>query len=442
MVFQARFQTGGRTDIVLPMSFAPKVVNLSGLKVILVKDDRESVVVQTLVGTGSREETDATAGSAHFLEHFVFKGTKKFPGMFDISDAIDEVGGGRNAFTSNHVVGFWAKTAKHKLDLAVKVVGQLVTEPLLPAKHFDKERGTILEELRMYEDLPDSKAFEESWKSLFGKTNLGRPIIGTEKSLQEMKLDYLHDYMNKWFLPENMLVGVVGNWGGDRELLSLIEREFAGIIGKKKGVPSKDTFEWKVQTKSKTTLISRKTEQANLSIGLPGLPIGHPGRWAMYLANIILGGGGLSRLFKEVREKRGWAYSIGSGTESFADAGAVLVGGGLPKNKLADAVGLIGEIMWGIGGKGKYGITAKDLAIAKECYKGRVSLAYDDPKKVMDFALNEMMFEGKIYTPEEIKANADKVTLEEIRDYCQVIFRPEKLALAVVGDYDKLPFEI
>src|SRR3989344_3130770 len=360
MVFQARFQTGGRTDIVLPMSFAPKVVNLSGLKVILVKDDRESVVVQTLVGTGSREETDATAGSAHFLEHFVFKGTKKFPGMFDISDAIDEVGGARNAFTSNHVVGFWAKTAKHKLDLAVKVVGQLVTEPLLPAKHFAKERGTILEELRMYEDLPDSKAldrnkwdwgvkvvgqlvtepllpakhfakergtileelrmyedlpdskaFEESWKSLFGKTNLGRPIIGTEKSLQEMKLDYLHDYMNKWFLPENMLVGVVGNWGGDRELLSLIEREFAGIIGKKKGVPSKDTFEWKVQTKPRTTLISRKTEQANLSIGLPGLPIGHPGRWAMYLANIILGGGGLSRLFKEVREKRGWAYSIG-----------------------------------------------------------------------------------------------------------------------------------
>lgn len=424
------------------MSFAPKVVNLSGLKVILVKDDRESVVVQTLVGTGSREETDITAGCAHFLEHFVFKGTKKFPGMFDISDAVDEVGGARNAFTSNHVVGFWAKTAKHKLDLAVRVVGQLVSEPLLPAKHFDKERGTILEELRMYEDLPDSKAFEESWKLLFGKTNLGRPIIGTEKSLKEMKLDYLHDYLNKWFVPENMLVGVVGNWGSDRELLSLIEREFAGIIGRKKGAPSKDAFAWKVQAKPKMTLVSRKTEQANLSIGLPGLPIGHPSRWAMYLANIILGGGGISRLFKEVREKRGWAYSIGSGTESFSDAGAILVGGGLPKDKLADAVGLITEIMWGIGGTGKYGITSKDLAVAKECYKGRISLAYDNPEKVMGFALNEMMFEGKIYTPEEIKAKADRVTLEEIRDYCQMIFKPENVSLAVVGNYEKLPFEV
>ena len=169
------------------MSFAPKVVNLSGLRVILVKDDRESVMVEALVGTGSREETDDVAGSAHFLEHFVFKGTRKFLGMFDISDAIDAVGGGRNAFTSNQVVGFWAKTAKHKLDLAVKVVGQLVTEPILPEEHFDKERGTILEELKMYEDQPDSKAGEEMWKLLYGKTNMGRPVIGTKKFVDDAR---------------------------------------------------------------------------------------------------------------------------------------------------------------------------------------------------------------------------------------------------------------
>ena len=423
------------------MSFAPKVVNLSGLRVILVKDDRESVMVEALVGTGSREETDDVAGSAHFLEHFVFKGTRKFPGMFDISDAIDAVGGGRNAFTSNQVVGFWAKTAKHKLDLAVKVVGQLVTEPILPEEHFDKERGTILEELKMYEDQPDSKAGEEMWKLLYGKTNMGRPVIGTKKSLLAMTPAALHKYMDRWFVPENMLVGVVGNWGNDKELLKLIEKEFVGLFDRK-GLPKKNIFSWGKMAGLKTKLISRKTEQANLAMGLPGLPIGHPIRYASYLTNIIFGGGGLSRLFKEVREKRGWAYSIGSGTESFSDSGAVVVGGGLPKDKLKDAVELIVDIMAGLGGSGRWGITEKDLAIAKECYKGRVSLAYDDPKKVMDFALNEMMFEGKIYPPEEIKANADKVTLEEIRDYCQRIFKPEKLSLAVVGDYEKLPFEI
>lgn len=421
--------------------FHPKVVDLSGLKVVLVKDDRESVLVQALFGSGSREETDGVAGSAHFLEHFVFKGTKKFPGMFDISDAIDEVGGARNAFTGNNEMGFWAKTAKHKLDLAVKVVGQLVTEPILPEKHFNKERGTILEELAMYEDLPDSKAGEEMWKLLYGETNMGRPVIGTKKSLAEMTLASLREYMEKWFVPENALVGVVGNWNDERELLKLIEKEFSGLL-KRSGRPKKDVFSWEKGNQPKSKLISRKTEQANLSIGLPGLPIGHPLRYVSYLTNIILGGGGLSRLFKEVREKRGWAYTIGSGTESFTDSGAVLVGGGLPKDKLKDAAELITEIMWGIGGKGKWGITGKDLAIAKECYKGRVSLAYDDPRKVLGFALNEMMFEKRIYLPEEIKENADKVTLEEVREYCRMIFRPEKLALAVVGDYEKLPFEV
>lgn len=423
------------------MSFSPKVVQVGPLKVVLVKDDRESVMVQALVGTGSREETDDLAGSAHFLEHFVFKGTKRYPGMFDISDAIDRVGGGRNAFTSNHEVGFWTRTAKHKLELAMSVVGQMVTEPILPEEHFDKERGTILEELKMYEDQPDSKAGEEMWRLLYGETNMGRPVIGTKKSLLAMTPAALHQYMDRWFVPENMLVGVVGNWESDKELLALIEREFKPLFDRT-GVPAKDKFEWGKMAGMKTKLITRKIEQANLALGLPGLPIGHPMRYVSYLTNIIFGGGGLSRLFKEVREKRGWAYSIGSGTESFSDSGAVVVGGGLPKDKLKDALELIVDIMMGLGGNGKWGITQKDLAIAKECYKGRISLAYDNPAKVMEFALNEMMFEKRIYTPEEIKTSADKVTLEQIREYCEIVFVPEKLSVAVVGDYEKLPFEI
>lgn len=424
------------------MSFAPKVVEVSGLRVVLVKEDRESVMVQALFGTGSREETDAVAGSAHFLEHFVFKGTRKYPGMFDIGDAVDQVGGARNAFTGNNVVGFWVKTAKHKIDLAVEIVGQLVGEPLLAEDHFDKERGTILEELAMYEDLPEAKAFEEQWKLLYGKTNMGRPIIGTVESLKAMKVGALHDYMDKWFVPENMFIGVVGNWDDEADLLMRIEREFHAIAEKKGSLSERNEFRWGKRVKPETLLVRRKTEQANLSIGLRGLPFGHPNRYALYLTNIILGGGTISRLFKEVREKRGWAYSIGSGVESFSDSGALLIGGGLPKDKLKDATELILEIMWGLSGRGKWGITQKELLIAKECYKGRVSLAYDNPEKVMGYALNEMMFENKIYTPEEIKAGADKVTLEEVRDLCKTVFRSEHMALAVVGDYEKLPFEL
>ncbi len=423
------------------MSFAPKVVEVDGLRVVLVKEDRESVMVQAFVGTGSREETDLGAGSAHFLEHFVFKGTRKLPGMFDVMTAIDEVGGIGNAYTDNANMGFWTKMAKHKLPLALKIVGQLVSEPILPEKHFDKERGTILEELKMYEDRPDAKSMEEQWKLLFGKTNLGRPIIGTVKSLKAMKVDQLHEYMNKWFLPANMLVGVVGNWDDEKKLLAMIREEFAGLLSRKGKLPAKDKFEWD-KARTRSILVNRKTEQANLTLGVRGLPIGHKLRYAMYLTNLILGGGTTSRLFKEVREKRGWAYTVSSGTDSFLDAGAILVGGGLPKEKLADATKLILEIMWGLGGEGKWGITAKELAVAKETYKGRVSLAYDNPEKVMSFALNELMFENKIYTPSEIKENADGVTLEEIREFCKLVFKPESLSLAVVGDYDELPFSL
>ena len=168
------------------MRFEPKIHKVGNLRVVLVPEDRASVTVRVMLGTGSREETDREAGSAHFLEHFVFKGTKKFPGMYEINEAVENVGGAFNAYTGQNEMGFWVKMAKEHLERAMSIVGQVVTEPLLPEEHFDKERGTILEELHMYEDRPNSKAAEECNKLLFGKTNMGRPIIGTVESLKNM----------------------------------------------------------------------------------------------------------------------------------------------------------------------------------------------------------------------------------------------------------------
>jgi len=272
---------------------------------------------------------------------------------------------------------------------------------MLPARHFEKERGTIMEELKLYEDLPDSKAFEEQWGLLFGKNNLGRPVIGTKESLTAMKPADLREYWKTWFVKDNMLLGIVGNWEDEADLLAVIRREFDGIIRNPKKAPAKYAFSDEREPAARTGLVSRKTEQAQLSIGLKSLPIGHPLRYAMYLANIILGGGSISRLFREVREKRGWAYSIGSGTDSFIDTGAFLIGAGLPADKIKEAVDLILEIMWGLSGSGKWKITDKELAMAKECYKGRVSLNFDRPEKVLGYALFDLMFENKIYSPEE-----------------------------------------
>lgn len=424
------------------MKFEPKIHKIGNLRVVLVKEDRESVTVRAMLGTGSREETDKEAGSAHFLEHFVFKGTKKFPGMLDVNEAIEKVGGATNAYTGLNEMGFWVKVAKENVTLATEIVGQMITAPKLPKEHFDKERGTILEELYMYEDLPSSKAGETLLATMYGKSNLGRPIIGTVESLNNMSVEDLRKYYEKWFVAENMIVGVVGDYGSEEKILDLIKKEFHPFVEDKTKTPEKDVFNWDLQEKPRVTLINRKLDQAAVYLGFRGIPLKHKLEYPLELANLILGKGFMSRLFKEVREERGWAYSIGSGSDHFLDVGDVLIEAGLPKNKLNDAIELITDISYGIGGANKWKITEKDLEVAKNTYKGRLALAYDKPEVVLGNALDNLMFEGKIKSPKEIADKIEAVTLRQVQDVCNLIFKPENLSISVVGDYEKLNLPI
>jgi predicted Zn-dependent peptidase len=425
------------------MRFSPKVYTLGNLRVVLVKEDRESVTVKAIVGTGSREESDKEAGSAHFLEHFVFKGTKEFPKMYDINTAVEKVGGAFNAYTGQHVMGFYVKMDKGHLDLATKIVGQIITEPILPKEHFDKERGTILEELNMYEDRPNSKAMEEMERILYGKTNLGRPIIGTVESLKEMTVEDLRNYYDKWFTAENIIVGVVGDYGSEEKILDLIKKEFAKLVKEeKKGLPEKNKFAWEKSSELKINLVTRKLSQAAVFVGFRGLPIADPLEDALEITNIILGDGWLSRLIKEVREERGWAYSIGSGMDQYTDVGDVVIGAGLPKEKLNDAVELIYKICTGLAGDNEYAITKEDLETAKETFRGRLALAFDKPEEVLGSALEDLMFEGRIYNPEEIMTKIEKVTLDQVREVSKKIFQRDNMVISVVGDYKDLDFKI
>jgi predicted Zn-dependent peptidase len=424
------------------MRFSPKTYKLGKLRVILVPEERESVTVRVMVGTGSREETDKEAGSAHFLEHFVFKGTRKFPGMHDVTDAVEKVGGASNAYTGQNEMGFWVKMDKSHVALATELVGQLVTEPVLPKEHFDKERGTILEELYMYEDMPNGKAFDECDKLLYGKTNMGRPIIGTVKSLKEMTVENLRKYFEKWFIGENIVVGVVGKYGSDKEILELIKKEFASLIEDKKKLPEKDKFVWDEQTKPRVKLVSRKVEQAAVYLAFRGIRMTDERRFALDLLNIIYGDGWMSRLMREVREERGWAYAIRSGADLFTDTGSVMVGAGLPKNKLNEAIELITEISVGLAGGNIWAIKEEELATAKDCFRGRMALDFDKPETVLGSALEDSLFQDKIYSPEEIIERVEKVSLTDIRDLAGEIFKKENMSIAVVGDYKKLDFKI
>jgi len=330
---------------------------------VLVPEERESVTVRVMIGTGSREETDKEAGSAHFLEHFVFKGTRKFPRMFDINEAVEKVGGAFNAYTGQNEMGFWVKMDKGHVALATEIVGQVVTEPVLPKEHFNKERGTILEELHMYEDRPNSKAAEECEKLLYGKTNMGRPIIGTVESLEAMTVEELRKYFEKWFVAENIVLGVVGEYGSDESMLELIKKEFGPLIDDSRTLSKKDKFSWDVQKKPRIKLVSRKVEQAAVYVAFRGIKMTDERRFTLELLNIIYGDGWMSRLMREVREERGWAYAIGSGVEEFSDAGSVMVGAGLPKNKLNEAVELITEISVGLAGGNVWAIKTVSAAV-------------------------------------------------------------------------------
>lgn len=421
----------------------PKIVDLNGTKVVLLPERRQSVTVRVLVGSGSREEPEGKAGVAHFLEHFVFKGTKQFPGIFDIDEAIEKVGGFYNAYTGLEDMGFWVKTDARELELAVRSVGQLVSEPLLQEKHFTKEKGTIIEEVKMYEDRPDTKADMEMVSLLYGKNSgLGRPIIGSVKSINGLKIGDLKDYLEDWVIPSNVMIGVEGNYGDEKKLLKLIEKEFSGLLKRSNVSPDRQKHKWEKQSQPKIKLIKRQYKQTNISLGFRGLELSHRLRYALYLTNLILGDSLISRLGKEIREKRGWAYSIGSAVENYKDVGSLEVGAGIPRNRLRDVFGLMMEIMTGVGCEGKWSITEKELEMAKRTFVGRVMLNFDMPERVLGFALYDLMFEGKIFTPEEVREKIDGVRIDEIREVCSLVFKPEFLNVAVVGDYEQLPLKI
>jgi len=206
-------------------------------------------------------------------------------------------------------------------------------------------------------------------------------------------------------------------------------------------MPQRDKFSWSKPCRN-LELITRKNDQTNVAIGLPGTRLGHPLRYTRALTDIVFGSGSVSKLFIEVREKRGWAYSVNSFSEEFREFGVVGIDGGFPKDKVSDAVLLSLEIMMGLGGNGRWAITKKDLDRAKETFYGRLALRFDDPSKVLGMATDDLLNEGKIYTPDEIKIEIGKVTLGDIKEYCNLVFDVNKLSMGIVGDYEEMPVKI
>lgn len=410
----------------------------SGLRVVSVPMDTESVTVMAMVGVGSRYEDKKVGGISHFIEHYMSNGTKKYKDKKDIWLATEEVGGIRNAFTGKQMTAYWSKVAKEHLELATDICGELVCRPLFQDKYLEKERGIILEELKMYEDKPEVVAAQKFDELLFGDTGLGRDIIGTRKSLQEMSIESMKDFWQRWYVPEQVVVGVAGGFESHEKFVELVKQKFSELVktSKKKPQVSLGNFSHK---KSQVSLVKRPTEQAHLVLGMGSLKRGTKDRYTLSIMNSILGGMATSRFFQKIREEMGLAYYIRSGADSFSETGSWGVGAGVKKEDAEKAIKAILAEMRDFVGEKKP--TKKEVERAKANLIGHIKLRMEGSDNVVRGVVSELILEDGVRSYEEIFAGIKKVSVDDVVAVAEKIFK-NGLNLSIVGPFeDKGVFE-
>lgn len=410
----------------------------SGLKVLIVPmPSLESVTTTVWVKTGSRNEDPKVAGISHFLEHMVFKGSEKRPSAREISAAVDAMGGEFNAATSKEWTNFYIKAGKENLETSMDILSDMVLNPLMKEEEIEREKGTIVQEIRMYEDTPMMHIGDVFEGLIFGGNQLGMDTAGSEKTVRGIKREDFVAYRKAHYHPKDMLVTISGGIDEDKAL-ELAEKYFKLSAFKGESYKSQ-TFKSK-QQEPKFLLQSKKCEQAHLVLGFTAEGRGYEGRFAQGLLSAILGGGMSSRMFIEVRERRGLAYSVHTSAERFQEVGYIGTYAGVNVSKVDEAIKVILDEHYKIA-NGKFPVTAREFEKTKGYLKGGLALALENTRDVGVFFGEQELFLGEALTPEEIYKDIDKVTLEDIQNEAKKLFVPERLNLAIIGPFkDKEKF--
>lgn len=399
----------------------------------------ESVTVTVWVKTGSRNEEAKVSGISHFLEHMVFKGSIKRPTAKEISSAVDAIGGEFNAATSKDWTNFYIKTGVNNLETAFDVLSDMVLHPLLKEDEIEREKGTIIQEIAMYEDTPMVKIGEVFENLTFAGNSLSRDTAGTAETVKNTVRDDFLRYRKTHYYPENMLISVAGGVS-EKKALELVKKYFGTI---KKSLNLEFQYQ-SFQSKQKlpqVKLKSKKEEQAHFILGFLADGRKYQGRYAQGLLAAILGGGMSSRLWIEVRERRGLAYAVKTSIERYLDTGYLGTYAGVDPKKVDEAISVILDQTYGIT-SGKYPITKKELKDFKEFIKGHLALALEETKDVSAFFSGQALFMDEILTPEEIFKKIDGVIIDEVIFEAKRLFIPSRLNLAVIGNYtDPIKFE-
>ncbi|MBN1262803.1 MAG: insulinase family protein [Candidatus Pacebacteria bacterium] len=389
-----------------------------------------SVTVLVGVGAGSRHESASKAGLSHFLEHMALKGTRKRPTPFEVASVIDAIGGESNAGTAKEFTEYWAKVDAGHLEIAFDLLADNLKEPLFKPEQIEKERRVIIEEINMYQDLPMRRVLDVFELLLYGSNPLGRDIAGDKETVSRIRRADFLDHLKKFYQPQKMAVVVAGRFHA-RRVRRLAKLYFSDL---KKSRGSKISGKLPPQHQPRAELVYKKTDQAHFCLGVPGPSYSHPDRFAVSVTASILGYSRTSRIYRRIREERGWAYYVQTTPEYYTDAGSIYTQAGVSLNKINDSIRLILAEYRRLQ---KEKVSSKELQRAKDYIRGRFILALEDSFNVASRYALQVVVENKIRTPEETLKLIDAVTVDDVRRVARRFFRPEKYNLAVIGPYQK-----
>ncbi|MFS0727893.1 M16 family metallopeptidase [Paenibacillus sp. 1P07SE] len=378
------------------------------------------------VRTGSRNETMENSGISHFIEHMLFKGTKQRTAK-DIADVFDGIGGNVNAFTSKEYTCYYAKVLDQHLPIAVDALADMFFESVFDEGELAKEKNVILEEISMYEDTPDDKVHDDASRASYGNHPLAYSILGEEQKLLAMTPDTLRTYMKGHYRIDNTVISVAGNVESEA-VIALLEQYFGRFDTRGTSAPVEPPV-----FKGEYLFHKKKTEQNHICLSFQGCSIADPRLYAMILLNNAIGGGMSSRLFQEIREKRGLAYSVYSYHTSYADSGLYTIYAGTAPKQTKDVLDLTLELLGEVAAKG---LTAAELHRGKEQLKGSLILSLESTSSRMNRnGKNELML-SRHYTLDEMLEKIDEVSMETIQEVTRHMLA-EPFAVAMVGTSDK-----
>ena len=396
-----------------------------------------SAAVGVWVGVGSRDETPSLAGASHYLEHLLFKGTDRRSAL-DIAVAVDAVGGDLNAFTSKEHTCYYAHVLGTDLPMAVDLVGDVVTSAVIAPPDVEAERGVILEEIAMRDDDPSDAVHDLFSEALHGDTPLGRPVIGTPESIESLTRDQVAGYYRRRYQPEAMVVAVAGQVD-HAAVVRGVRKAFGGrLSGDAAPVAPRAGTRMPNKPARKVAIIERPTEQANLILGGTGLARTDQRRFALGVLNNALGGGMSSRLFQEIREKRGLAYSVYSFTSQYAGAGQFGVSVGCQPGKVAEVLDIVRDQLADVA---ENGVSDAEVARGKGQTRGGMVLGLEDPGSRMSRIGKGELAYGEVLEVDDLLARVEAVTPDDVRAVAaDVLRRPQ--CLSVVGPFTEDSFDL